>query len=86
MRHILQQNGIVERMNRTLVERVRYMLFNANFSKKFWAEAVTIMIYLINRSLSTTLNFKTPQEIWYGKPSNLSNLKIFVCHDYAHIS
>ncbi|KAH9769620.1 hypothetical protein KPL71_012083 [Citrus sinensis] len=46
VRHTPQQNGLAERMNRTLVERVRCMLFNANMSKHFWAEAVTTAAYL----------------------------------------
>ena len=55
-----QQNGLAERMNRTLIERVRYMLMNAGLSKGFWTEAVTIAAYLINRSPYSILGFKTP--------------------------
>ncbi|KAH9704469.1 hypothetical protein KPL70_011474 [Citrus sinensis] len=80
-----QQNGIAERMNRTIIERVRCMLLNANLSKGFWAEAVTTAAYLINRSPSSALGFKTPQEFWSGKPPNLSNLRIFGCLAYAHL-
>ncbi|KAH9800545.1 Integrase catalytic domain-containing protein [Citrus sinensis] len=46
---------------------------------------VTTATYLINRSPSTALRFKTPQEIWSGKPPDLSNLRIFGCPAYAHI-
>ena len=46
----LQQNGVAERMNRTLVEAVRSMLSNANLPKKFWAEALSTAVYLCNRS------------------------------------
>ncbi|KAH9684612.1 DNA (cytosine-5)-methyltransferase 1B [Citrus sinensis] len=80
-----QQNGLAERMNRTIIERVRCMLLNANLSKGFWAETVTTIAYLINRSPSSTLGFKTPQELWSGKPPDLSNLRIFGCPAYAHI-
>ncbi|KAH9684673.1 DNA (cytosine-5)-methyltransferase 1B [Citrus sinensis] len=80
-----QQNGLAERMNRTIIERVRYMLLNANLSKGFWAEAVTTAAYLINRSPSSALGFKTPQELWSGKPPDLTNLRIFGCPAYAHI-
>ena len=58
-----QQNGLAKRMNRTLIERVRCMLLNANLSKGFWAKTVTTIAYLINRSPSSTLGFKTPQEL-----------------------
>ncbi|KAH9752645.1 hypothetical protein KPL71_014775 [Citrus sinensis] len=80
-----QQNGLAERMNRTIIERVRCMLLNANLSKGFWAEAVTTTAYLINRSPSSALGFKTPQELWSGKPQDLSNLRIFGCPAYAHL-
>ncbi|KAH9762147.1 Integrase catalytic domain-containing protein [Citrus sinensis] len=46
---------------------------------------VTTATYLINRSPSTALGFKTPQEIWSRKPPDLSNLRIFGCPAYAHI-
>ena len=45
-----QQNGVAERMNRTLVEAVRSMLSDAKLPKKFWAEALSTAVYLHNRS------------------------------------
>ncbi|KAH9782991.1 hypothetical protein KPL71_009148 [Citrus sinensis] len=39
-----------------------------------------------HRSPSSALDFKTTQEIWSGKPPNLSNLRVFGCPTYAHIS
>ena len=42
--------------------------------------------YLINRSPSTALEFKTPEEKWKGKPPNLSHLRVFGCSAYAHQS
>ncbi|RVW66143.1 Retrovirus-related Pol polyprotein from transposon TNT 1-94 [Vitis vinifera] len=85
VRHTPQQNGVAERMNQTLVQRARCMRIDAGLSKKFWAEAVNTAAYLVNRSPSTAIDFKTPQEVWSGKPSNYSGLKIFGCPAYAHI-
>ena len=48
VRHTPQQNGVAERMNRTLLENVRCMLSNAGLDKKFWAEAVSYASHLIN--------------------------------------
>ena len=45
-----QQNGVSERMNRTLVEAVRSMLVDAKLPHRFWAEALSTAAYLINRS------------------------------------
>lgn len=72
-----QQNGMAERMNRTLVERARCMLFFANLEKRYWAEAVAAAAYIINRSPTKSLQGKTPYEMWKGKKPTLSHMKIF---------
>ncbi|MCO5569785.1 hypothetical protein L7F22_023500 [Adiantum nelumboides] len=57
------QNGIAERMNRTIQERVTAMLSMASLPLEFWGEPVVIAVHIINRSPSTPLNFKIPQEM-----------------------
>ena len=54
------------------------MLSYAKLPKIFWGEALQTANYLQNRSptKSITTN-KTPYEMWFGKPPNLSYLKIF---------
>lgn len=79
-----QQNGLAERMNHTLLERMRCLLSNANLSKDFWGEAVSTATFLINRSLSSAIGFNTPLDKWTGKPPNLNNLRVFGCVAYAH--
>ena len=81
-----QQNGVVERMNMTLLERARSMLSNANLHQELWAEAVSTAFYLVNRSPSTTIECKIFEEVWIGHPCNYSNLKGFGCEAYALIS
>ncbi|KAG8489027.1 hypothetical protein CXB51_017119 [Gossypium anomalum] len=85
VRHTPQQNGVAERMNRTIMEKVRCMLSNANLPKSFWAEAASTACFLINRSPSVAIEKKTPQEVWSGNPANYSDLKIFGCPAYAHV-
>ena len=80
-----QQNGLAERFNRTILERVRCMLTSVGLKKVFWAEAVSTTTYLINRCLSTALDRNTPKEVWSGHPSNLDKLRVFGCVAYAHI-
>ncbi|GKV50375.1 hypothetical protein SLEP1_g57082 [Rubroshorea leprosula] len=80
-----QQNGVAERMNRTLLERARCILSNAGLSKDFWAEAVNHASYLVNRSPSTAIGLKTPEELWSGSPADYSQLRIFGCPVYAHV-
>ncbi|KAE8656252.1 Retrovirus-related Pol polyprotein from transposon TNT 1-94 [Hibiscus syriacus] len=72
-----QQNGVAERMNRTLLERTRAMLRDAGLEKSFWAEAVNTACYLVNRAPSTAIELKTPMEMWTGKPVDYSNLHVF---------
>jgi len=80
-----QQNGVAERMNRTLTERARCMRLNAGLPKVFWAEAVNTACFLINKSPSSAIDFKIPQEVWSGKPVNLLDLRIFGCPAYVHV-
>ena len=60
-------------MNRTILERVRCMLLTSGLPKVFWGEDVKTACYLINRCSSTALTFKTPQEVWTGKPLEYSH-------------
>ena len=60
---ILLNNGVAERMNRTILEKVRCMLFNSKRPKSFWTEAVSTVCYIINRSPSIALDKKTPMEV-----------------------
>ena len=83
--HTPQQNGIAERMNRMIMEKVRCMLSNANLPKSFWAKATSTARFLINRYPSVSIEKKTPQEVWLGNPADYSDLKIFGCLAYAHV-
>lgn len=71
-----QQNGVAERMNRTLVEKAKCLLFDAKLPKCYWAEATNMAAYLINKSVNST-GIHTPDEIFFGKKPDLTNLKIF---------
>lgn len=86
VRHTPQQNGVAERMNKTLLERVRCVLSNAGLTKGFWAEALNTVCYLINRTPATAIDCKTPIEVWSGKPADYSDLKVFGCPSYYHVS
>lgn len=80
-----QQNGVAERCNRTLEERGRCLLFEANLPKKFWAEAVHMASYLMNRSVNSSSADKTPEELWSGKKVDLSNLRLFGSPVMVHV-
>ena len=81
-----QQNGVSERLNRTLVEAARSMLSHADLSNAYWAEAVATATYLRNRLVSTALKAgETPYLLWYGKKPNLEHIRVFGCVVYFHI-
>ena len=61
-------------------------LSNCGLFKDFWAEAINMACYLINRSPSTAIECKTPFEVWSGAPAGYSNLRVFGCPAYAHVN
>ena len=79
------QNGVAERMNRTLVETARSMMSHSKVPTEFWAEAVNTATYVRNRSPTTSLKGMTPFERLLNRKPNVSNLKVFGCVAYAHI-
>lgn len=58
-----QQNEVAERMNRTLLDKVRCLLVSSRLPKMLWEEALTTTTYLVNRSPSNAIKFKTPEEV-----------------------
>ncbi len=75
-----QQNGVAERMNRTLLDLIRSMLHTAKIEKRFWAEALSTAVYIRNRVTSRALpDNTTPYFRWMNQKPDLSHLRIFGC-------
>jgi transposase InsO family protein len=72
-----QQNGIVERKNRTLIETARTMLDEYKVSDQFWAEAINTACHAINRLYLHKILNKTAYELLLGKKPNVSYFKFF---------
>ena len=70
------QNGIAERMNRTLVEITRAMIRGQNMPEFLWETAVEHAAYVRNRAYTRTLH-KTPYELWFKKKPDVTNLREF---------
>lgn len=81
------QNGVSERYNRTLMESARCMLSHAGLPHMFWAEAVSSANYISNRVPTTALKEnKTPFEMLYKRKPDLSNMRVFGCVAYVHVT
>ncbi|GJX06203.1 putative ribonuclease H-like domain-containing protein [Tanacetum coccineum] len=75
----LQQNGVAERKNRTLIKAARTMLADSLLPTTFWAEAVSTACYVQNRVLVTKPHNKTPYELLHGRPPSISFMRPFGC-------
>ena len=78
-----QQNGVVERKHKHLLQSARALLFQSSLPKFFWDHALLLATFLINRLPSFILDWKTPYEILYNKPPDYSVLCCFRCLCYA---
>ncbi|GJT13386.1 retrovirus-related pol polyprotein from transposon TNT 1-94 [Tanacetum coccineum] len=72
-----QQNGVVERRNRTLVEAARTMLIFSRLPEFLWAEAVATTCFTQNRSIIHTRYNKTPYELLRGRKPNIAYFHVF---------
>jgi len=77
-----QQNGVVERKNRSLQEKARTMIHENNPAKHFWAEAVNTTCYVQNRIYIRPLLNKTTYELFKGRKPNISYFHQFGCTCY----
>jgi hypothetical protein len=85
-RYTPQQNGVAERKNQTIMNMARSLLKEKCLSNTFCSEAVACSAYLLNRSPTTSLKMKVPQEAWSGTKINVAHLRTFRCIAYNHIS
>jgi len=74
-----QQNGVVERKHKHLLEVSRALLFQSKLPIRFWGDCVLTATYLINRIPTALLYNKSPFEILYGKEPSYEHLRVFGC-------
>ena len=69
-----EENGVVEQLNRTLLEHVCAMLMTAELPKNLWPETIHHAVWLKNRTSTQAPNGKTPFEVMHNAKLNLSDL------------
>ena len=79
-----QQNGVVERKNRSLEDMARTMLIASGLPRNFWAEAVNTACYILNRVSIRAMTDKTPYELLKGRKPNISYFRAFGCKCFVH--
>jgi hypothetical protein len=77
--HTHQQNGLVERKHRHIVEVGLSLLSHVSMPLKFWDEAYLTVVFLINRTTSWVISYQTPMEHLLGHKPDYTLLRTFEC-------
>ncbi|CAL2257239.1 unnamed protein product [Prunus armeniaca] len=85
MAYTPQQNEVVERKNRTVVEMAKAMLHEKGIPYFLWAEAVHTTVYLLNRCPTKALSNMTPFEVYSGRKHGIAHMKVFGSLCYVHV-
>lgn len=83
--HTPEQNGLAERKHRHLVDMGFTLLANASLPFKYWDEAFSFAVYLVNRLPTPVLGYKSPYPMLYNKLPDYNFLKTFGCTCYPNL-
>ncbi|KAL5715327.1 hypothetical protein ACHQM5_017160 [Ranunculus cassubicifolius] len=83
--HTSEQNGRVERKHRNVTELGLSMMFNGYVPRRFWVEAFSSAVWLINRLPSRVLDMNSPYEKLYGRVPNYASLRVFGCRCFPYL-
>ena len=85
VRNCPQQNGVAERANRTLAERIIAMLEGSGLSKRYWGECLAALVHVLNCCPTSIVTDSTPYEIWHNKKPDVGHLRVWGCVAYVHV-
>ena len=81
-----EQVDIVKWMNCTLLTIMRALLFDSELSWSFWSYAADAAVYIRNWTMKIRRTDKMFYELWTDKKLNLSNMRIWDCKCWIHLS
>lgn len=79
-----EQNGVAERLNRTIGDMARTMLSVSHLPQSFWSFAYLTACYLHNCLPNTLTKDKTPYELFFGRKPQLDIIRTFGATDFVH--
>jgi hypothetical protein len=80
-----QQNGVAERKNHHLLDVVHTLMLESFVPSRFWVEALSTAVYLINHLLSPTLHLDSPYSRLFGVPLDYNSLHVFGYVCFVHL-
>jgi hypothetical protein len=80
-----QQNGVVERKNRTIIKATKAMIHDQSLPMTLWAEACMTAVYVQNHSPHQILKNITPEEAFTKVKPEIGHFRIFGCPVYLHV-
>ena len=75
--YLPQHNGIAEKVIAIIFEMVRYMLYSASLSLRYWGEAFSMLPNIQSLLLTSGLDSMVPYETWTGQKPDISHLQIY---------
>lgn len=78
-----EQNGVAERINRTMLDAIRTKLHHANQPHELWPQALKAAAYVYNRKGCAPNNGLTPYEMWCGAKPSVAHLRVWGCEAYV---
>ncbi|CAL9094970.1 unnamed protein product [Musa textilis] len=82
---ISQHNIIIEKINRTIMGKIRCMLSQVKLPKKLWDEALRTAINVISLFSYIVLDGDIAEHVWSGKDVFYRHLRVFGCRAFAHV-
>src|SRR5690349_12077382 len=81
-----EQNGMIERLNRTIIDCAESMRHSGKLEQRFWTAAVKTAVYIINRRPHSALPQRmSPFEAWNSERPEIGHLRTLGCDAYVHL-